>query len=119
MKSLSVAAVVCTLCVCTPVSADQLNVIVEPYRTLINDTVPVNAGQYIHYQLQLTRGGALVVRFNVSGGVNNQANVWLLDSSNFQRFRADLQFNAFEGTYGAVQGIASYTFPVPKTDIYA
>src|SRR5258708_19505637 len=107
MKSLSVAAVVCTLCVCTPVSADQLNVIVEPYRTLINDTVPVNAGQYIHYQLQLTRGGALVVRFNVSGGVNNQANVWLLDSSNFQRFRPHLHFTPFERTYAPLPRLPS------------
>ncbi len=99
-------------------AAQTTTVFVEPYRTWVSQSVQVPAGQYLYYELQLNRANSLVARFNVEGGLNNQANVWLLDASNFAQFKAGRTFSVYQGTSGTVQGIADYRFPIPQTDNY-
>jgi hypothetical protein len=101
-----------------PAYEDHPNVIVEPYSTLINETIKVNAGQYVHYKLQLTEGITLHAKFRVSGGSNNKADVWLLDMANYQLFSNNQPFSYYRGTALEVRGAGGYAFNIPQTNVY-
>jgi hypothetical protein len=94
------------------------NIHVEPFETFVNETIQVKAREYVHYTLQLNKGTTLHAKFIVSGGSNNKADVWLLDSSNYQLFRNKQQFMYYDGTSMSVRGVAGYSFTIPKTDNY-
>jgi len=120
MDKLRLLAAVWIVCVgATGAYADGTpNVVVEPYRTLIDQTIQVRAGAHARYELTLNKGDKLIAQFQVSGGLNKTAKVWLLDADNYRRYASRQQFNYFQGTSGNVKGTGSYTFPIPQTNIY-
>lgn len=67
-------------------SAPNSNVSVEPWETLVHDTVTVNAGQALEYQFQLESGTELLALFQVQGGHNDRIRMLLLDDANYQLF---------------------------------
>jgi hypothetical protein len=93
-------------------------VYIEPSQTLVRQIVQVEAGRFVPFNFPLVRGSALTAEFKVQGGTNHTIKVWLMDATNYQRYQAGQEFSYFEGTSGAVQKIANYTFPVSVTNIY-
>ncbi len=98
--------------------AEKPEIYVEPWQSLLHGTYSVRAGQAVHFQMGLQQGTALLAQFHVSGGLNDQLEVLLLDTPNFQRFSAGQPFNYFQGTAGTVRGLGQYQFRVPRTDNY-
>lgn len=99
-----------------PASAQQ--VIVEPWQTLVRNTVSVNAGQAAQYNFSLVSGTILSAQFQVQGGVNDRIQVFLLDADNYQLFQAHRPFRQFPGASGTVRGIGKYTFKIPQDGVY-
>jgi hypothetical protein len=96
----------------------SLSVVFEPSQVEVNQTVQVGAGQKMTYTLPLTQGSVFVARFQVSGGANDKVNVWLVDTSNYQRLLAKQQFSYFKGVSGTIRGTGNYSFRIPQTDNY-
>lgn len=94
------------------------HVYIEPWQTLVYDTISVKAGQALQYNFGLTRGTRLSAQFQVNGGLNNQIQVTLLDEDNYQRYAAHQRYAIFPGTAGTIRGIGKYTFAIPQTGIY-
>src|SRR5581483_2699283 len=99
-------------------SSSSSHVYVEPSKTLVYDTVSVRAGQALQYRFGLTRDTRLSAQFQVSGGLNNQIQVMLLDEANYQLYQARQHYSIFRGTSGSVRSMGSYTFVIPQTGIY-
>jgi hypothetical protein len=97
---------------------DHPNINIEPFKTYVNQTIRVKAGEYIRYTFPLFQGTTLHAKFVVTGGSNNKANVWLLDLANFLLFQNGKEFRYYKGTSMAVSGVASYTFKIPETNTY-
>jgi Putative metallopeptidase len=111
--------IVALLLLCCPCSfAFAQNVYVEPWQTLVYDTVSVKAGQALQYNFGLTRGTRLSAQFQVSGGLNNQIKLMLLDEDNYQRYSSHQRYQFFQGTSGEVRGVGKYIFVVPQTGVY-
>jgi hypothetical protein len=100
----------------TPVFAQQ--VFVEPWQSLVRNTVSVNAGQAVQYNFSLVSGTILLAQFQVHGGVNDKIQVFLLDADNYQLFSAHRPFKQYPGTSGAIRGIGKYTFKIPQDGVY-
>ena len=96
----------------------QSNVYVEPFASLVNQTITVAPGQFAAYKLSLAQGSAFVAAFTVEGGLDNKVNVWLLDLANFQHYQARQRFAFFKGTSGTIQQVARYAVRVPETNLY-
>lgn len=94
------------------------HVYVEPWQTLVYDTISVKAGQGLQYNFGLTRGTRLSAQFQVKGGLNDQIGVLLLDADNYQRYVANQPYNFFQGTSGTIHGVGQYTFVIPHTGVY-
>jgi hypothetical protein len=94
------------------------HVYVEPWQTLVYDTISVKAGQALQYNFGLTRGTRLSAQFQVNGGLNNQIQVMLLDEDNYQRYSAHQRYTAFQGTSGTIRGVGKYEFAIPQTGVY-
>lgn len=63
------------------------NVYVEPSVTLIDQSVKVNPGTYMTYTLDsLPPGAKTGIKIKVTGGMNNDIFVYLLDTENYSRF---------------------------------
>jgi hypothetical protein len=99
-------------------SASNSEVSVEPWETLVRDTVTVNARQAPEYKFQLESETELMALFQVQGGLNDRIRVLLLDAANNQLFKSGSQFTTYPGTTGFVSGIGKYTFKVPHDDVY-
>ncbi len=95
---------------------DHPNVYFEPFKTYVNQTVSVNAGEYAYFSFPLFQGTILHAKFSVSGRA--KVNVWLLDSENFQLFQKGSEFRHYEGTSGTVKEVASYDFKIPELSTY-
>src|SRR6476469_9948562 len=94
------------------------HVYIEPWQTLVYDTISVKAGQALQYNFGLTRGTRLSAQFQVNGGLNNQIQVMLLDEDNYQRYSAHQRYAAFQGTSGTIRGVGKYEFAIPQTGVY-
>lgn len=94
------------------------HVYVEPWQTLVYDTISVKAGQALQYNFGLTRGTRLSAQFQVNGGLNNQIQVMLLDENNYQRYAPHQRYAIFSGTAGTIRGIGKYNFVIPQTGVY-
>jgi Putative metallopeptidase len=94
------------------------HVYVEPWNTLIHDTVSVKAGQALQYNFGLTRGTQLSAQFQVSGGLNNSVGVFLLDQVNYQQRAAGQHYSVIKGASSEVRGVGRYNFMVPQTGVY-
>ena len=101
-----------------PVSHGRPNVYVEPSITLVRGTFQISAGNVLTHNFSLLPGSGLVAEFQVSGGLNDRIDVFLLDAANYQRYMAGQRFSVFSGTSGAVRGVAKYTFRVPQASVY-
>jgi Putative metallopeptidase len=99
-----------------PLFAQQVSV--EPWQSLVRDTVSVNAGQALQYSFPLVSGTTLSAQFQVQGGVNNDIQVFLLDGNNYQLFSAHRSFKPFSGTAGPIVGIGKYNFKIPEDGVY-
>jgi Putative metallopeptidase len=99
-----------------PAAAQQVTV--EPWQTLVRNTVSVNAGQSIQYNYSLVTGTILSAQFQVQGGVNDKIQVSLLDADNYQLFLTHRPFRQFPGASGTVRGIGKYTFKIPQDGVY-
>lgn len=97
-------------------SAQQ--VAVEPWQTLVRNTVSVNAGQAVQYNFSLASGTILLAEFQVQGGLNDKIQVFLLDADNYQLFLSHRPFRQFPGTSGTVRGIGKYAFRIPQDGVY-
>ncbi|MCP5135920.1 MAG: DUF1883 domain-containing protein [Gammaproteobacteria bacterium] len=117
MLDLAQRFLISVLMVLVPFSAFG-RVTVQAANEIINGTIEVKAGAYSAYRLQLSKGDALLVKFNVSGGANNKAKVWLLDLQNFQKFKARQTFSYLKGTGGEIKNAAGYSIQIPETNIY-
>ena len=106
------------LCLTAASAAAQSNVLVEPSKQLVNQTIKVAPGSSAHYKLSLTQGTTLVAAFTVEGGLDNKVNVSLLDLANFQQYQARQRFSPIKGTSGTVQGLAKYQVKVDQTNLY-
>jgi hypothetical protein len=107
---------------CSQPKIDFLNssvkVLVEPSTTQVRQTVTVEAQKGLVYSVPLTQGSSLVARFQVTGGLNNQIKVMLLDSPNYRLYQANQKYSYFQGTTGEVRGTGNYIFKVPQTGVY-
>jgi len=107
---------------CSQPKIDAMNssvaVTLEPSTTQVRQTVTVAAHNGLVYSLPLTEGSALVARFQVTGGLNNQIKVLLLDLPNYQLYQAHQQYSYFQGTTGQIRGTGHYVFKVPQTGMY-
>ncbi len=99
-------------------SINTSHVYVEPLQTLVDETITVKAGNAVQYNFALERRTQLNAVFQVSGGLNNQIRVMLLDVDNYQRYAMRQPFSAFRGTSGTIRGAAQYNFTVPQTGVY-
>ena len=111
------------LCICSlhgqlSTQSAGSHVYVEPWQTLVYSTVRVNAGQALQYNFPFMRGTRLSAQFQVSGGLNNQVQVMLLDEGNYQRYAAQQRYSVFSGTSGVIRGVGKYTFVIPQTGVY-
>lgn len=100
----------------TPAVAQQ--VYVEPWQSLIRNTVSVNAGQALQYNFTLVSGTILSAQFQVQGGVNDKIQVFLLDADNYQLFSTHRPFKQYPGTSGTVKGMGKYNFTIPQDGVY-
>ena len=91
---------------------------VEPWKTLVRDTVSVNAGQALQNNFTLEAGTKLTALFHVEGGIDDRVQVWLLDSVNYQLFTAHRPFVKTPGTSALIQGIGKDNFKITHDDIY-
>ena len=98
-----------------PVGAE---IIVEPATVVIDGASQVEPGDYFYYDLTLDAHTQLVATFKIQGGLDNSLMVWLLDSTNFQRYKANQQFTYFPGASGDFHSIGNFKFEVPQTNIY-
>jgi hypothetical protein len=93
-------------------------VYVEPWQTLVRQTVPVIAGRAAFFNFNLPHGAKLLTEFMVEGGLNNKVSVLLLDEQNYQHYAAKQPFNTFKGTSGDLRGVGRYVFEVPNDGTY-
>jgi Putative metallopeptidase len=91
---------------------------VEPWQTLVRDTVTVNPGQALRYNFTLDAGTRLLAQFKVQGGLDNQLQVFVMDPANFENYTANRPFHYYHGSSGTVRGIAKSEFEVPQTGVY-
>jgi Putative metallopeptidase/Cytochrome C oxidase, cbb3-type, subunit III len=101
-----------------PENVATSHVYVEPLQTLLDETISVKAGSAVEYNFPLMRKTQLNTVFQVSGGLNNEIRVMLLDTANYQRYAAKQPYSSFRGTYGMIRGAAQYNFIVPQTGLY-
>src|SRR5258708_37320771 len=66
----------------TPAFAQQ--VYVEPWQSLVRNTVSVNAGQTLQYNFSLVSGTICSAKFQVQEGANDKLQAFLLISDNYQ-----------------------------------
>ena len=90
-RIVSFACLMC-LCLTTASAAAQSNVLVEPSKQLVNQTIKVAPGSSAYYKLSLTQGTTLVAAFTVEGGLENKVDVSLLDIADFQQYQARQRF---------------------------
>jgi hypothetical protein len=95
------------------------HVVVEPWQTLVRQTIAVNARQALHYDFTLTSGTVLSAQFQVHGGLNDQIQVFLLDATNYQLYAAHRPFERYPGASGVVRGVAKYNFKIPRDGVYS
>ncbi len=96
----------------------KAGVFVEPWKTLVRDTVTVNAGQALQYNFTLEAGTKLTALFHVEGGIDDRVQVLLLDSANYQLYTAHRPFAKTPSTSALIQGIGKRNFQVTHDDIY-
>jgi len=94
------------------------HVFVEPWQTLVRETVAVSAGRAVQYSFTLPSRTALSAQFQVQGGLNNAIRVFLLDAPNYELYAAHRPFLQYQGASGLVRGIGSYDFRVPRDGVY-
>jgi hypothetical protein len=102
----------------TAAAQDKAGVFVEPWKTLVRDTVTVNAGQALQYNFTLEAGTKLTALFHVEGGIDDRVQVFLLDSANYQLYTAHRPFAKTPSTSALIQGIGKRNFQVTKDDVY-
>jgi hypothetical protein len=99
-------------------SPSTSHVYIEPWQTLIHDTISVKAGQALQYNFGLIRGTRLSAQFQVSGGLNNTIQVLMLDQDNYQRYSFRQHYAVIRGASSEVRGVGRYNFTVPQTGVY-
>lgn len=99
-------------------STSSVSVFVEPSTTQVRQTVNVAAHNGLVYSVPLTQGSALVARFQVAGGLNNQIKVMLLDMTNYQLYQAHQKYSYLKGTTGEIRNTGHYIFKAPQTGVY-
>jgi hypothetical protein len=108
-------------CVSDAETADaqgKSGVFVEAWKTLVRDTVTVNAGQALQYNFTLEAGTRLTALFHVEGGINDKVQVLLLDSANYQLYTAHRPFAKAPSDSAIIQGIGKHNFRITHDDIY-
>jgi hypothetical protein len=70
------------------------------------------------YSINMSQGTMLVARFQVTGGLNNQIKVMLLDLPNYQLYQSHQKYSYFRGTTGEIKGTGHYIFKAPQTGVY-
>lgn len=93
-------------------------VFVEPWKTLVRDSVMVNAGQALQYSFPLEAGTKLTALFHIQGGFDNRVQLLLLDSANYELYKAHRPFVMLPGTAAVVQNIGRHDFRVAHDDVY-
>lgn len=69
------------------------NVYIEPSVTLIDQNIKLEPATYMTYTLEsLSPGSKVGIKINVTGGMNNDIFVYLLDSENYARFKKKQRF---------------------------
>ena len=110
---------VCTLKTTNvPTAPPTSHVFVEPWQTLVRDTINVNAGRPVQYNFPFVSGTALSAQFQVQGGLNDKIQVLLLDVDNYQLYSAHRPYKRYPGTSGVVKGIGKYDFKIPQDGVY-
>ena len=94
------------------------HVSVEPWQTLVHDTISVNAGKAVQYNFGLTSRTRLSAQFQVSGGLNDKIQVMVLDQINYQRYSSRQQFATLPGAPGMIRGLKRFNFVIPQTGVY-
>lgn len=96
-------------------------VYVEPSQILYYDTVVVGPGETAIYPVTYSADSSNVqlrLILNVMGGANNDINVFLLDSENFDRYSVGSQFFVYQDASGLVKNSMNVSFVPPKPDTY-
>src|SRR5438309_1476951 len=110
---------VCTLKTTNvPTAPPTSHVFVEPWQTLVRDTINVNAGRPVQYNFPFVSGTALSAQFQVQGGLNDKIQVLLLDVDNYQLYSAHRPYKRYHATSGVVKGIGKYDFKIPQDGVY-
>jgi Putative metallopeptidase len=99
-------------------TTSSVTVSVEPSASQVRQTVTIPAHQGLVYSVPLEEGSALVARFQVVGGLNNQIKVMLLDTTNYQLYQAHQKYSYYRGTTGQVRGTGHYVFKASQTGVY-
>ena len=76
----------------TAAAQQKSGVFIESWKTLVRDTVTVNAGQALQYNFTLESGTRLAALFHVEGGINDKVQILLLDSANYELYKAHRPF---------------------------
>jgi len=120
MKTLLSCALLCGAAIAQQTTSAQGTsaVSVEPWKTLVRETVTVNAGRAQEYNFPLEAGTKLTALFHVEGGIDNSIQIFLLDSANYQLYTAHREFLTHPGTTGVVRSIGKYDFLIPRDDVY-
>jgi hypothetical protein len=98
--------------------ANARHVFVEPWETLVRNTMSVTAGKAVQYNFTLPAGARVLAQFQVQGGLNDKIQVFLLDYSNFQLYSAHQHFQFYQGSSGTVRGVGKIEFRVPQAGVY-
>lgn len=98
--------------------ANTGHVFVEPWQSIVRQTISVNAGRAVQYNFTLPAGARLLAQFQVQGGLNDKIQVFLLDIPNYQLYSAHQPFRYFQGTSGTVRGVGKFEFRVPQAGAY-
>jgi len=94
------------------------HVFVEPWQTLVRDTIAVSAGRAVQYNFTFESGTRLSAQFQVEGGLNDKLQVYLMDLANYQEYSVGHPFRSYPGASGLVSKIANYEFNIPKDGVY-
>jgi hypothetical protein len=97
----------------SPALAETPNVFVEPSNLILNQTVEVPAGKLVSVPVRLTKDHTAVAVTNVSGGIDDQIEAWLMEDEEYKKFSQNKR--SFHLGKAMLKGDATFTYMVPKT----
>jgi hypothetical protein len=94
------------------------NVYVEPSVLVLNKAIEIPAGQLTSLPMELRQEVTLIMRIHVSGGTDDQANVWLMEQAEYEKFMRSQPSTYVKPMGGTVKGLKAFEGQVKKTGRY-